>query len=63
MWGEGFAWFDLKRLKQGVVRNYPGSNHPDYGKVNIPAGDSKFLFMIPQAEVDANPAILPNNPQ
>jgi hypothetical protein len=63
MWGEGFAWFDLKRLKQGVVRNYPGSNHPDYGKFNIPAGDSKFLFMIPQAEVDANPAILPNNPQ
>lgn len=63
LWGEGFAWFDLKRLKLGVVRNYPGTNHPGYGRFNIPAGDNRFLFMIPQAEVDANPDILPNNPQ
>lgn len=63
LWGEGFAWFDLKRLNQGVVRDYSGSNHPTYGKFNIPAGDNRFLFMIPQAEVDANPDILPNNPQ
>ncbi len=62
LWGEGFSFFDLKRLKQGVERDYPGSNHPDYGKFNIPTGDNKFLMMIPQAEVDANPAILPNNP-
>ncbi|WP_300597545.1 RagB/SusD family nutrient uptake outer membrane protein [Niabella sp.] len=63
LWGEGFAWFDLKRLGKGVVRNYAGSNHPSWGNLNIPAGDNKFLFMIPQAEVDANPAVLPNNPQ
>jgi len=63
LWGEGFAWFDLKRLKKGVVRDYPGSNHATYGKLNIPVGDNRFLFMIPQAEVDANPDILPNNPQ
>ncbi|WP_241788900.1 RagB/SusD family nutrient uptake outer membrane protein [Sphingobacterium rhinopitheci] len=63
LWAEGFAWFDLKRLKKGVVRNYTGSNHATYGKFDIPAGDNRFLFMIPQAEVDANPEILPNNPQ
>ncbi|WP_270088629.1 RagB/SusD family nutrient uptake outer membrane protein [Sphingobacterium sp. SYP-B4668] len=63
LWGEGFAWFDLKRLSKGVVRNYAGSNHPTYGKFDIPVGDSRFLFMIPQAEVDSNPDILPNNPQ
>lgn len=63
LWGEGFAYFDLKRLKQDVVRDYTGSNHPTYGKFNIPTGDSRFMFMIPQAEVDANPDILPNNPQ
>ncbi len=63
LWGEGFAWFDLKRLKKGVVRDYSGTNHPAYGKFNIPVNDNKFLFMIPQAEIDANPAILPNNPQ
>lgn len=62
-WGEGFAWFDLKRLNKGVVRTYPGSNHPAFGKLDFPAGSSKFLFMIPQAEVDANPDILPNNPE
>ncbi|RRN78084.1 RagB/SusD family nutrient uptake outer membrane protein [Pseudoxanthomonas sp. SGD-10] len=63
LWGEGFAWFDLKRLKKGVVRDYPGTNHPAYGRFDIPAGDNKFLFMIPQAEIDANPSVLPNNPQ
>lgn len=63
LWGEGFAWFDLKRLGQGVLRDYNGTNHPTYGRFNIPTGDNKFLFMIPQAEVDANPDILPNNPQ
>ncbi|GGH21458.1 RagB/SusD family nutrient uptake outer membrane protein [Sphingobacterium alkalisoli] len=63
LWGEGFAYFDIKRLGEGVVRDYSGSNHPTYGKFNIPTGDSRLLFMIPQAEVDANPDILPNNPQ
>lgn len=63
LWGEGFAYFDLKRLKKGVIRDYVGTNHPVYGRFNIPTGDNRFLFMIPQAEVDANPSILPNNPQ
>lgn len=63
MWLEGSAWFDLKRLGKPVVRDYPGSNHPAYGKFNIPVGDPKFLFMIPEAEVNANPDILPNNPE
>lgn len=63
LWGEGFAFFDLKRLGQGVVRDYAGTNHPAYGRFNIPTGDNRFLFMIPQAEVDANPDVLPNNPQ
>ncbi|KGE14114.1 RagB/SusD family nutrient uptake outer membrane protein [Sphingobacterium deserti] len=63
LWGEGFAWFDLKRLSQPVERDYAGTNHPTYGRFNIPVGDNRFLFMIPQAELDANPDILPNNPQ
>lgn len=63
MWGEGFGYFDLKRLKKGIVRDYPGTNHPTYGKFNIPVGDSRWLMMIPQAEIDANPEVLPNNPE
>jgi len=63
LWGEGFAFFDLKRLSEPVERDYSGTNHPSYGRFNIPVGDNRFLFMIPQDEVDANPDILPNNPQ
>lgn len=63
MWLEGSAWFDLKRLNKGLVRDYPGTNHPAYGRFNFPAGDNKFLFMIPQAEVDANEEIGANNPE
>ncbi|MGK9127510.1 RagB/SusD family nutrient uptake outer membrane protein [Olivibacter sp. SA151] len=63
MWGEGSAWFDLKRLNKGVERNYSGTNHGSFALLNIPAGDARFLFMIPEAEVNANPQILPNNPE
>lgn len=60
LWGEGFAFFDLKRLGKGIERNYAGSNHT--AKLTIPAGDAKFLMQIPQAEIDANSDVLPNNP-
>jgi len=58
LWGEGYAWFDMKRLGVGLNRDYVGSNHPAFGKLNIPAGDNRFIFQVPQAEVDANPLIV-----
>lgn len=61
LWGEGGAWYDMKRLGVALERDYDGSNHPDFGKFNIPAGDNKFIFQIPQAEIDANPLIEQNN--
>ncbi|WP_281231952.1 RagB/SusD family nutrient uptake outer membrane protein [Flavobacterium gelatinilyticum] len=60
LWGEGYAWFDMKRLGVALTRDYDGSNHPAFGKFNIPAGDNKFIFQIPQAEIDANPLIKQN---
>lgn len=57
LWGEGYAWFDMKRLKVPLTRDYPGSNHPAFGKFNIPVGDNRFIFQVPQAEIDANPLI------
>jgi starch-binding outer membrane protein, SusD/RagB family len=57
LWGEGYAWFDMKRLKVPLTRDYPGSNHATFGKFNIPAGDNRFIFQVPQAEIDANPLI------
>lgn len=60
LWGEGCAWYDMKRLGVSLSRDYIGSNHPAFGKFNIPAGDNKFIFQIPQAEIDANPLIVQN---
>lgn len=60
LWGEGYAWFDMKRLGVALTRDYVGSNHTAFGKFNIPVGDNKFIFQIPQAEIDANPLIVQN---
>lgn len=60
LWGEGVAWFDMKRLGQALERNYPGTNHPTFGQLNIPANSSKFIWQIPQAEIDTNPNIVQN---
>ena len=63
MWGEGYAFFDLKRLGKAIERDYPDSNHGQFGKFNIPAGDPRFLIQIPEAEMDATPTMAPNNPE
>lgn len=60
LWGEGCAWYDMKRLGIPLSRDYVGSNHPAFGKIDIPAGNKKFIFQIPQAEIDANPLIIQN---
>lgn len=35
LWGEGLAFFDMKRTNTPLERNYTGSNHPTWGKINI----------------------------
>ncbi|MCJ8152526.1 RagB/SusD family nutrient uptake outer membrane protein [Chryseobacterium sp. SSA4.19] len=60
LWGEGVAWFDMKRLGIGLNRIYTGTNHPTFGQLDIPANSSKFLWQIPQAEIDTNPNIVQN---
>lgn len=55
LWGEGVILYDYLRLKKGVARNYPGSNHPT--AINVPAGDWRFIYQIPQDEIDNNSAI------
>ncbi len=34
-WGEGFSTFDIKRLDKGIIRNYPGTSHPETARFNI----------------------------
>jgi hypothetical protein len=55
LWGEGFNFFDLKRLGKGVVRNYVGSNHRT--KVDIEAGAVDWVYQIPTTEMQENPKI------
>jgi hypothetical protein len=57
LWGEGFSWFDLKRMKKPMVRDYPGSNHAAFALFNIEAEGNMFNFQIPEDEINANDAI------
>jgi hypothetical protein len=54
LWGEGFAYFDLKRNNKGVDRNYPGSNHLAGSLHTIPALDARWTYQIPQSEMQEN---------
>lgn len=57
LWGEGFRFFDLKRLDlpldRTVVPNYASASVG--GVMQIPAGDNRWQFAIPIAEIQANP--------
>lgn len=62
LYGEGFRFTDLKRWNQGfarsqaqdsqIINNAGGSNTELLAK---DAGDARWLWPIPQAEIDANP--------
>ena len=63
LWGEGLNWFDLMRLNKGV--NRVGAGYPNATMVfDIPAGDGILLWRLPEAEIQANPALTEsdNNP-
>lgn len=57
LWGEGYAWFDMKRLNIPLERVYTGSNHT-FGKFNLTT--DKFRFQIPNKEINNNPQIKQN---
>lgn len=62
LWGEGFAFFDMKRWNTALDRTYAGSNHTSFGFFSHPAGSTKFTFQIPLSEINANPEIGAQNP-
>ena len=57
LWGEGRSWFDLKRLKKPLMRDYEGSNHASFGLFNFEPEANEFRFQIPEDEINANDAI------
>lgn len=60
LWGEGTSFYDLKRWQLGVDRTVAGSNHRT--KIVVPAGDKRWVYQIPQHEMDTNPNIGEQNP-
>ncbi len=63
LWGEGLNWFDIMRLNKGVDRR--GGGYPNATMVfNIPPKSDILLWRIPEAEIQANPALSEgdNNP-
>lgn len=57
LWGEGFAFFDIKRNNKGIDRDYPGSNHLAGYKLQVPARDWLFTYQIPRKEIQENDLI------
>ena len=57
LWGEGFGYFDLKRLNKGIDRTYEGSNHMVGYKLKVDAQDARWTYQIPVREIQENTQI------
>lgn len=73
LWGEGFNFFDFKRLNKNVDRAYSGSNHrtkifAHHGTAKIDSKnaseryDIHWTYQIPITELNENPRITEQNP-
>lgn len=58
-WGEGLAYYDLQRLKKPV--NRVGGGFEPSVCFNIPAESPLRIYLIPEDEMENNPAIIINN--
>ncbi len=57
--GEGFSYFDIKRLYKGIDRTKSTNHLPGYEKV-VPAGDKLWTYQIPYREIQENDQISDN---
>lgn len=57
LWGEGFGYFDCRRLKKDLDRTYEGSNEPAGTQVKIPFSDYRWTYQLPLSEIRDNEAI------
>ena len=54
LWGEGFGYFDCRRLKRDLVRKYTGTNETQSMQLNIPADSYEWTYQIPLREIQNN---------
>src|SRR5690606_3966073 len=62
LWGEGFRFYDLKRLNQPLNRRPANHNTTLAVTMSVPAGDSQWQFLIPQGEIDRTLGVVEQNP-
>lgn len=55
LWGEGFSYSDLMRLRKGIDRR--GTGFSAALTFNIPAGSDVLIYPIPQSEMERNPML------
>lgn len=62
LWGEGHRFYELKRLNEGMSR--VGSNHIQSVCIvmEIPVGDVRWEFLIPQTEINITNGLIEQNP-
>lgn len=61
LWGEGTSFYDLKRWGLPINRGVEGSsNHRTI--LEVPVGDKRWVYQIPQSEIDSNHNIGEQNP-
>lgn len=59
LWGEGFSYFDIMRLKKPIDRR--GANYEASVTYDIPAESKIMLWIIPEDEVNNNKALQGKN--
>ena len=59
-WGEGLAWFDLKRLNKGIDRTKAGYPDAFIYKLEPDNDELAWIFPIPESEITANKLISEN---
>ena len=57
---EGHRYWDLVRFGQDVVRDNSTNNYASFVPLTLPASSTKRIFPIPQAELNANKAMVQN---
>ena len=60
LWGEGFRWFDLKRLGLPIDRTGSNFDISYCGFLHKDPGEDGWIFEIPKKETDFNPEMVKN---
>ena len=60
LWGEGFRWYDLKRLNLPLDRTGSNQTVSVAGFMEVSVGDNMWTWPIPQDEMDANDLMVQN---